>query len=266
MINNFTLVCILTMIIHFIAIIGLSARVVGTRTKKLGSSISLFNLLIIISSFAQTLQLPLLTKSIESSINSGVIPEIINFRIILFFSTGGAFLGAFFLPTAHRFMAKGVDVMYVKGSVLDVIIYSLKPSIIRVFLNCLTVPRIENLYRLKRFKDLNVNIIFLNAIVYAFVTVSVIACLYAGCMDTNYRTTALALSGIAVGIGSLCMLLFIEPYNSTLTDKVIDGSVSEAFFRRHLVFIILARIFGTIIAQIILFPIANLIMHLSKVF
>jgi hypothetical protein len=96
--------------------------------------------------------------------------------------------------------------------------------------------------------------------------VSVIACLYAGCIDTNYRTTALALSGIAVGIGSLCMLLFIEPYNSTLTDKVIDGSVSEAFFRRHLVFIILARIVGTILAQVILFPVANLVMHISKIF
>jgi hypothetical protein len=266
MINHFTLVCILTMIIHFIGIIGLSARVVGTRTKKLGSSISLFNLLIVISSLAQTLQLPLLTKSIESSISSGVIPEIINFRIILFFATGGAFLGAFFLPTAHRFMAKGVDVLYVKGSVLDVIILSLKPSIIRVFINSLTLPRIENIYRLKRFKDLNVNIIFLNAIVYAFVTVSVIACLYAGCMNITYRTTALAMSGVAVGLASLSMLLFIEPYNSTLTDKVIDGSVEEAYFRRHIVYIIFARISGTLLSQFFLIPIAKIVSFFASIF
>jgi len=266
MINNFTLVCSLTMIIHFIGIIGLSAKLVGTRTKKLGSSISLFNLLIIISSFAQTLQLPLLTKSIESSINSGVIPEIINFRIILIFATGGAFFGAFFLPTAHRFMAKGVDVMYVKGSVLDVVKHSFRPSIIRIFLNSLALPRIENLYRLKRYKDLNVNIIFLNALVYAFVTVSVIACLYAGCMDTNYRTTALALSGIAVGIGSLCMLLFIEPYNSTLADKVIDGSVNEAYFRRHIVYIIVARVCGTVLSQLFLLPLAHFVVILARKF
>ena len=73
------------------------------------------------------------------------------------------------------------------------------------------------------------HIIFLNFLVYAFITVSVIACLYAGCLNTNYRTTALALSGFAVGITSLFMLVFIEPYNSTLTDKVINGSVQDAY-------------------------------------
>ena len=85
MINNLFLVCALALLAHFIGIIGLSARIVGIRTKKLGSSISLFNLLIIVSSFAQSLLAPLLTKSIETSINSGLIPVISNFRMILFF-------------------------------------------------------------------------------------------------------------------------------------------------------------------------------------
>ena len=198
MINNFYFICSLTLIIHFIGIIRLSARIVGTRTKKLGSSISLFNLLIIVSSFAQTLQAPLLSKSIEISINSGLIPGVVNFRIILLFATIGTVLGAISLPTIHRFMAKGVDMMYEKGSIFQVILHSFKFSIFNLFLNSVTISKIENFYRLKRFKDLNVHIIFLNLLVYAFITVSVIACLYAGCLNTNYRTTSLALSGVAV--------------------------------------------------------------------
>lgn len=257
MINNLILVCSLTSLIHFIGIISLSARIVGTRTKKLGSSISLFNLLIIVSSFAQTLQAPLLTKSIETTINLGIIPDIFNFRAILFFATVGALLGAIALPTVHRFMAKGVDVMYDNGSVFFVIIHSFKLSVFKTFINNITIPKIENFYRLKRMRDLNIYIIILNAIVYAFVTVSIISCLYAGCLNTSYRTTALALSGIAVGLGSLCMLVFVEPYNSTLTDKVIDGSVSEAYFRRHMIYIIIARIIGTLLAQLLLLPIAQ---------
>jgi hypothetical protein len=254
------------MLIHFIGIIGLSARVVGTRTKKLGSSISLFNLLIIVSSFAQSIQIPLLTKSIELSINSNKIPDISIFRIILLCSSVGAILGALILPTAHRFMAKGVEVMYIKGSIIQVIIHSFKYNLIKIFFKSITIPQFENINRLKRFRDLNVPIIILNAIVYAFVTVSVIACLYAGCLNIAFRTTALALSGLAVGLGSLLMLVFIEPYNSTLTDKVIDGTVSEGFFRRHLVYIILARILGTFIAQLYLFPISSVMAYLSKVF
>ena len=88
--------------------------------------------------------------------------------------------------------------MYEKGSIFQVILHSFKFSIFNLFLHIVTIPKIENLYRLKRFKDLNVHIIFLNLLVYAFITVSVIACLYAGCLNTNYRTTSLALSGVAV--------------------------------------------------------------------
>ena len=79
MINNFYFICSLILIIHFIRIISLSARIVGVRIKKLGSSISLFNLLIIVSSFAQTIKAPLLSKSIEISINSGLIPGVCQF-------------------------------------------------------------------------------------------------------------------------------------------------------------------------------------------
>ena len=163
-------------------------------------------------------------------------------------------------------MAKGVDMMYEKGSIFQVILHSFKFSIFNLFLNSVTISKIENFYRLKRFKDLNVHIIFLNLLVYAFITVSVIACLYAGCLNTNYRTTALALSGVAVGIASLFMLVFIEPYNSTLTDKVIDGSVQDTYFRRHIVYIIFARIFGTVLAQLFLLPIAKIIAFLASIF
>ncbi len=64
------------------------------------------------------------------------------------------------------------------------------------------------------------------------------------------------MSGIANGISSLGMLLFIEPYNAILTDKVIEGSITEGYFRKHLTWVVFARILGTIFAQIVFIPLA----------
>ena len=72
------------------------------------------------------------------------------------------------------------------------------------------------------------------------------------------------MSGIANGIGAIGMLLFIEPYNAILTDKVIDGTVSEAYFRRHLTFVIIARVVGTLLGQLLFIPIAQIIAYLAS--
>ncbi|MDP1844474.1 MAG: DUF2837 family protein [Sediminibacterium sp.] len=263
--EHLVLVCGLTILIHFIGIISLAARIVGTRTHKLGTTLSLFNLISVISNVANTLQAPLLTKSIEHSINLGITPEIINFRYIIFCATIGTILGAIAIPTVHRFMEKGVLILYSKGSVFSVFASAFRVKTFTHFIKSCTIPRLENIYRLKRFKDLNRTIIFLNVLVYAFLTVSVVSCLYAGCLNPNYRTTSLSLSGIAVGIGSLCFIVFIEPYNYSLTDKVIDGAETESFFRRHIVYVVVARITGTIMGQLLFLPLSIFISYISKI-
>ena len=49
-----------------------------------------------------------------------------------------------------------------------------------------------------------------------------------------------------------------------LTDKVIEGSVSEAYFRRYLSFVVLARFFGTILGQFTFIPLAQLVTKLAS--
>ena len=263
--NNFFLVCLLTIIIHFVGIISLSARIVGIRTKKIASSFSLFNIISLVAQFSSSIQSPLLAKSIESQIIHNLPPNNLSFRLIIFSATIGSCLGIFAIPSGHRFMVKGVDSLYHHRSVFKVLVKSIKFSTLRHFNNSLTLPKIENLTRLKRYNDIPVKMILLNIVVNSFITVSVLSCLYAGFLNPNLRTTALSLNGISVGLGVIGMLLFVEPYNATLTDKVLDGSVSEAYFRRFLTFVVIARMIGTIVGQFLLIPLAKVIINIAEV-
>lgn len=264
MINSYIIiVCFLTALIHFIGIASLSARIVGTRTKRLASSASIFNIIILFSQFANTLQAPLLTKTVEKSILNNEDPNIFIFRFIILSSTIGAAMGALSIPTIQRFMEKGVKSLYIHNSVFKVLLKSIKISTLSHLRDSIKIPVKNNFIRLNRFNDINIGVITLNLIVYSFTTVSVLSCLYAGYLNPLLRTTSLSMSGIANGIGAIGMLLFVEPFNAILTDKVIDGSISNAYFRRHLTFVIVARVLGTISGQLLFIPIAHIIAHLS---
>ncbi|EJL62394.1 lipid II flippase family protein [Flavobacterium sp. CF136] len=262
--NNLVLVCILTLVIHFISIISLSSKIVGTRTRRVASSASIFNIIALTAQFSSSIQAPLLTKSIENTIISGFQPNEFLFRSIIFCATLGCTLGAFAIPTTHRFMAKGVKSLYENNSIIGVLMKSFRKKTYYHFKESVSLPRKENFTRLTQYKDLYLKLIFMNVLVYSFITVSVLSCLYAGYLNPNLRTTSLSLSGIAVGLGSVGMLLFIEPYHGTLTDKVIDGTVKESYFRRHLTYIILARILGTILGQFLYIPLAWVIVSIAE--
>jgi hypothetical protein len=55
------------------------------------------------------------------------------------------------------------------------------------------------------------------------------------------------------------MFIFIDPFLSIMTDDVVLGKTSESLFRKYIVYMVFARVLGTIIAQFIFIPSAHLI-------
>lgn len=56
--------------------------------------------------------------------------------------------------------------------------------------------------------------------------------LYAGYLIPEFRVTASQMTAIVNGIAMNLLFALTEPQISALTDDVVDGSVSEATFRR----------------------------------
>jgi len=66
------IICALTFVIHLIGTLAYSVRIAGTRTRRIALSLSLFNVLILVSRTSNSFQAPLLAKRVEQNIAAGV--------------------------------------------------------------------------------------------------------------------------------------------------------------------------------------------------
>jgi hypothetical protein len=111
----------------------------------------------------------------------------------------------------------------------------------------------------------SVRITVLNIGATALWTVGVFASLYAGVLDPSVRVTSSTLSSIINGGATIMMAVFIDPHMSGMTDDVIEGKVSQAQFRKAVVWLVGSRLAGTVAAQALLLPAAVLIAFVARV-
>ena len=103
----------------------------------------------------------------------------------------------------------------------------------------------------------------MNVIAQALLTVGVIASLYAGYLYPEFRVTASQLSAVVNGVATILLFVLIDPQLSVMTDDVVDGRVSEADYRRTIVWLSMSRVAGTLLAQLVLLPSAWLIVWVA---
>src|SRR2546430_14323600 len=100
------IICALTFVIHLIGTLAYSVRISGTRTRRIAISLSLFNILILISRTSNSFQAPLLAKRVEQNIAIGSAGgAVADFRWLLVSATLASIVGAFCIPTFQRLFA-----------------------------------------------------------------------------------------------------------------------------------------------------------------
>src|SRR5437762_14373717 len=98
------IICALTFVIHLIGTLAYSVRIAGTRTRRIALSLSLFNVLILVSRTSNSFQAPLLAKRVEQNIAAGVTGGVADFRWLLAFATAATLIGALLIPTFQRLL------------------------------------------------------------------------------------------------------------------------------------------------------------------
>lgn len=260
------IVLALTFVIYLISTLSYSVRIVGVKTGRIAISFAAFNIFALISRTANTLQAPLLAKTIERSMQEGSPEHLLYiFRWILFSTTLAAIAGALLMPTFIKIFEKIVLSFSVYRSIPKILIHGFSKSGIEQFKSSLTKPKTGNIRHLGDFKKIPKKIILLNVIAFSISTVGVLASLYAGCLSPKYRITCSTLSSVINGFATIIMFVFIDPYISMMTDDVIRGECDELQFKRCIIFIVAGLILGTILAQLILVPAAKIIAFIAKV-
>lgn len=259
------IVLILTFLINLITTLSYAVRIVGIRTGRIAVSFALFNILVLISRTAYGFQAPLLANTIEKNINSGSGENLIEFRWIIFACTIATILGGFLIPTFQRILSIAVDKFSIYKSVPKLLIHSFTKNGITSIRETIVIPKTDNLTAISLRNDFPWKVFLMNVFAVAIITVGVLSSLYAGYLNPEFRTTASSLSAVINGVATILMFMFIDPFLSIMTDEVVLGKIKESVFRQYVVYMVIARVIGTILAQLIFIPSSQLIAWIAGI-
>ncbi|HET6225889.1 MAG TPA: lipid II flippase Amj family protein [Bacteroidia bacterium] len=265
MTTQLIIVIILTFIINLITTLSYAVRIVGIRTRRIAISFSLFNILVLISRTANGFQAPLLAKTVENDIKAGIFSNEYPFRLIIFSCTVATFFGAALIPTFQRILSKAVINFSIHKSISKLIVHGFSKTGILYFKDNLTIPTKVNITQLKSEKAFPWKIFILNIFAVAILTIGVLSAVYASYLNPEYRTTASNLSAFINGLATIIMFIVIDPHLSAMTDDVMLGKCSEKTFRKYIVYMTIARLIGTIIAQILFIPASELLSWIATI-
>ena len=248
-------ICLLTAGINLIGTLAYAARIAGVRTRRIAMSFALFNILVLVSRMSNSFLGPFLAKRIEVRIaNDGGEALLGDFRMVLASASIAVFVGILLVPTGQRLFARAIGWFQEHRSTTRMLLASATPAGLRTMRDSLAMPTVAQQRELARPRGVGWGVLIANCLAQALLTVGVLASLYAGYLNPEFRVTASQLSAVINGLATILLFALIDPQLSVMTDDVVEGRVSEPLFRRTIVWISFSRLAGTLLAQALFLP------------
>jgi hypothetical protein len=262
--SSLVLILVLTFMIHLVDTLAYAVSLAAVRTRRLAVSFSLFNVLVLGSRTAATFQAPLLARRVETAALSGQDTLLPDLRLVLLAATLATIVGALLIPTFQNAFTRAVRSFDIHRSVPRLIVRAFSKAGLLHLRDSLKAPDPHGVIALQGGSRVPLHILAVNAVSVAAWSIAILAALYAGFLAPDYRMTTGSLAAVVSGIATILIFLINDPYLSALTDDVLEGKVSEGFFRRSLVWLVGSRAVGTLLAQLMLVPAALLIAGLAQ--
>lgn len=251
------LICLLTAIINLIGALAYAARIAGIRTGRIAMSFALFNLLVLVSRMSNSFLGPFLAKRIELRIASGGGEALAgDFRLVLWSASLAVLAGILLVPTTQRLFARAIGWFQNNRSTARLVLRTASPAGLSAIRHSFTIPSAANLKELGKTKGVGWGVLLANMLAQGLLTVGVLASLYAGYLNPEFRVTASQLSAVVNGFATILLFALIDPQLSVMTDDVVEGRMDAALFRRAIIWVSLSRLAGTMAAQLLFIPAA----------
>jgi hypothetical protein len=258
-------ILVLTFVIHLIGTIAYGFRIAGIRSGQIAIAFSLFNVMVLVSRISNSFQGPLMAKRVENTINGHAIHDLaFDFSLILLAASLATIVGGLLIPSVQRFGTIAVKAFQRNRSMISLIGRLATPRGVSAMASSMAIPRWQNLRQLSIRQDFPAKIVVLNVVATALWTVGVLASIYAGVLDPEFRVTASSLSAVINGFATIMMFILIDPYLAGLTDDVARGEASEQYYRKFVTWMVLSRLAGTLLGQLLLIPSAQVIAWLAR--
>lgn len=253
-------ICLMTFAINLIGTLAYAARIAGVRTRRIAMSFALFNVLVLFSRTANGFLGPFLAKRIENRLLDGTGGDLLfDFRVVLASASAAVLVGIVLVPTAQRLFAAAIGHFQRHRSTARLLLRTATPGGLRTLRDSLAPPVSGQLAALRAPLGVGKRVLVANMLAQALLTVGVLASLYAGYLQPEFRVTASQLSAVVNGFATILLFALIDPQLSVMTDDVVEGRIDEPLFRRTIVWISLSRLAGTLLAQLAFIPAATAI-------
>ncbi len=90
------------------------------------------------------------------------------------------------------------------------------------------------------------------------------ATMYASALAPDLARTATTLSGVVNGIGTLLLVILVDPVSAVITDQALRGARPASAVSHIVVWQVVGRFAGTLLAQAIFLPAALLVVYLAR--
>jgi hypothetical protein len=255
---------IITFIVQGVTIGAYAARLAGVQTKRIATSISLFNLFVTTGRLANLFMGffvgPLSDAAGNATTEIALWRHVfdLQLRLIILAGTAGMVVFALFLPMFTYLFRRGVHSFEARGSIPHSLARMISPRVIR---DVLRAQRLPPWHELRSFdwRKLPKRLLVFNTVVMCVYAIGVQASYLASVLDPSVVRTAISLSGVINGIGTIAFTLFVDPTSAMITDQAIHGKRTVEEVRSMVFYLSLTAIVGSLISQAVLYPAAVVI-------
>lgn len=252
-------------IIHSIETLAYAVRLSGARVKMIASALALFNIMVMVSRFANMMQQPF-TASLTDTASGSNAQEFVEaqFRFIIGASTVGTIIGALLLPSFVALFSRAIILLSAeKGSVPFLLKRMFSLQYIKRGIKHFHLPTFSYL-RNTRMKDIPIRLFLVNMVITAIYTIGVFSALYAALLVPERSNTAIMASGLINGVATILLYIFIDPKVSIVADDVVNKRGSYQSLKNISLMMVASRISGTLLAQLFFIPGAKYIAWLTQ--
>ena len=262
--NKLIILSLLQIVITIIGVSAYGSRLAGVKTKQLSTSFSLYNILNLVSRFANMIFLPLLGALVETAIKNNNINLLTNqFYFLLISIFVGTVIAILILPTFSNFFEKLVKGLSKYKSFTILFAKEFR------WRNIKKIKDIVKFFNFKNIKNYSLNglpkgsLLILNPIIVAVYTVGYLSALYAGALVPECRLVASQLSSTVNGIGTILLYLFIDPMVGIVSDEVITDKRNFKDMESLIFYLCIGRLMGVILSFPLLVPLAHFISKIA---
>ena len=255
---------ILLAVMSIVDTLSYGVRTAGVYKKRLAISLSLFNILVIVSRLSNMFMAPVLgnfpDKVYQQAYDAADV--LVALRIDLGFVIGGVLLGALLTPWFINITGRGIEVLEEKGNLPATIWHGLKriwrvPAYARV-------PSAKSLGEHMNFRAIPSGFLIFNVLVTCFYSIGVMSTILAASWDHSLAVTTAMLSGIVNGIATMLLFTIVDPPAAVLIDGCIAGKRPDSHAKTMNAMLVLTRLAGCVLAVFLLPLMAQYVMTVSR--